>query len=670
MSTYSDKFFADKAVGALWDVAVSIKRGNPLPLDKDSVVHGIAELNAIAAGAVSYPGQIIAVIEDAVYEGEGEEQVLVKAESTTLYYLDHNKEPKEVGKVPVGDELSIDVVDEKISLHDFGKAFYKYNTETKEYSRVEVSSENPWKAGLEPKVATVDSKLVLAWYEPNPTTIDGVNAQVAAIQGTVADLVESVGTPGDETTESTGLYKEIDTVEGEVESVKGDVADIQEALNGTEEVDGLIDKVASIEEELPNKANAADVYTKAETESLIASAGHLKREIVEALPEVSAADKDTIYMIKDASIGSDEDAYAEYMLIGEGFEKIGDTRVDLSEYAKSADVTKEIEEAVKDFATDEEVGAAIVAGLAGYAKTSEVTDAIADAIAPLAVKQEVEDALALKADASALDSLATKQELSDGLADKVTSDKLAEELAIYAKSKDVTDALALKVDKSAYDEKVQAIDNSLAAKLDIATWEAELPGLATEAEVAALIGEAPVKNEESGEYEGATGIYTNIYTKDEVTQLIADITGGESAADVLAALNAYKTSTDPRIKALENSVNGVPADEANGIPAAMGLLDRVSELETLAKIKSVSNEFTLIDGALGVNSIAASKVTGLSEAIGVATSEKLGLVKSASGDNKVSVDADGIMSVSAVNVDSLTQTEGQELILNGGGAQF
>ena len=640
MSTYSDKFFADKAVGALWDVAVSIKRGNPLPLDKDSVVHGIAELNAIAAGAVSYPGQIIAVIEDAVYEGEGEEQVLVKAESTTLYYLDHNKEPKEVGKVPVGDELSIDVVDEKISLHDFGKAFYKYNTESKDYSRVEVSSENPWKAGLEPKVATVGGELVLAWYEPNPTTIEGVNDQVTAVQGTVADIQEAIGVPGDETTEATGIYKEIDTVEGEVETVKGEVADIQEVLNGTEEADGLIDRVTSIEEELPNKANAADVYTKAETEGLIASAGHLKREIVEALPEVSAANEDTIYMIKDASIGSDEDAYAEYMLIGEGFEKIGDTKVDLSEYAKSADVTKEIEEAVKDFATDEEVGAAIIAGLTGYAKSDDVAQQISDAVAPLAVKQEVENALALKADASDLDSLATKQELSDGLADKVTTSKLAEELAIYATSQQLTEGLALKVDQTVYNEHLTIVNNALAAKLDVATWNEVLPGLATDSEVATLIGRAPTKNEESGEYEGATGIYTNIYTKDEVTKLIADITGGESAADVLAALNAYKTSTDPRI----------------------------TELEKLAKIQSLSEEFTLTDGALSINSIAATKITGLPEAIGIATVEKAGLVKSSEKDavNTIFVDDTGIMSISKVNVDTLYQEEGTYFILNGG----
>ena len=99
MSIYSDKFFADKAVGALWDVAVSIKRGNPLPLDKDSVVHGIAELNAIAAGAVSYPGQIIAVIEDAVYDSYIEnvkKKIIEKLEAQEVdeFEIELSKKPK------------------------------------------------------------------------------------------------------------------------------------------------------------------------------------------------------------------------------------------------------------------------------------------------------------------------------------------------------------------------------------------------------------------------------------------------------------------------------------------------------------------------------------------------------------------------------------------------
>ena len=88
MSTYTDKFFSDKQVGSLWDVAVSIKRGNPLPLDKDAVVHGLSELNTLANSSTSYPGQIVAVVIDATETDE---------ERIDIYYLDHNKSPKKIG---------------------------------------------------------------------------------------------------------------------------------------------------------------------------------------------------------------------------------------------------------------------------------------------------------------------------------------------------------------------------------------------------------------------------------------------------------------------------------------------------------------------------------------------------------------------------------------------
>ena len=642
MSIFSDKFFADKAVGALWDVAVSIKRGNPLPLDKDAVVHGVAELNAVAAGAVSYPGQIIAVIEDAVYEGEGEDKVLVTPESTTLYYLDHNKTPREVGKVPVGDDLSIEVNNEKISLHDFGKAFYKYIAEVKDgegnvtaeahYDRVEVSDENPWKAGLEPKVATQDGKLVIGWYEPNPTTIEGVNDQVTAVQGTVEDLANSVGTPAADGAEATGLYKEIDNVEVEVSGVKEEVVEIQTILEGTEEVEGLVERVGVVEETLK------DVYTKTETNTAIAeavaSAGHLKREIVEELPTENI-NVDTIYMVKDDSLSADKDAYDEYMYINGQFEKIGDTHVDLEPYAKSEDVTEEISEAVKDFATSNEVSSAISEALADYKTAEDITQEISDAVSPLAIKTEVQSALDLKADKTELSSLATKQELSEGLSDKVTSGALEVALGDYLTEEEVLAELAKKLDAS----KMEEITNALNAKLDLQTWESTLPGLATEEEVANTIGNAPTKNEESGEYEGATGIYTNIYTKDEITKLIADITGGESAADVLAALNAYKTSNDPRVKALENAINGIPANVEGGTEAVPGLIERVENLEEKPEYE-----------------------------LPIATVDILGGVKSSDSENQITVASDGKMEVNSLNVNKLTQTNGDYIVLYGGSA--
>lgn len=64
----------------------------------------------------------------------------------------------------------------------------------------------------------------------------------------------------------------------------------------------------------------------------LASAGHLKREIVDVLPDVTNADENTIYMVKRTNGSLDIDNYAEYMLINGKFEQIGDTSVDLSNY--------------------------------------------------------------------------------------------------------------------------------------------------------------------------------------------------------------------------------------------------------------------------------------------------------------------------------------------------
>lgn len=130
----------------------------------------------------------------------------------------------------------------------------------------------------------------------------------------------------------------------------------------------------------------------------------------------------------------------------------------------------------------------------------------------------------------------------------------------------------------------------------------------------------------------------------------------------------------------------------------------ITKLGNLAEIKSVSDEFTLTNGELSVNAIAADKITGLPDALAdiatlkgaqssyvksvsvngtalelsaeqgvnipVATDSVLGVVKSASGDNKVAVTADGTMSVASVNITSLSQNEGEWLKINGGGADL
>lgn len=148
-----------------------------------------------------------------------------------------------------------------------------------------------------------------------------------------------------------------------------------ETLNGTGT--GSVSKAVSdakseLQAEIDKKATKAttlagygitDAYTKGEADTAIATAvneaGHLKRSIVEALPTVDSADEHTIYMVlkKTGAAGNVAgNVYVEYMLVNGKFEQIGDSTVDLTDYAKTVDVENKIsaakDEAIAAAATD------------------------------------------------------------------------------------------------------------------------------------------------------------------------------------------------------------------------------------------------------------------------------------------------------------------------------
>ena len=94
MAITREEFFNKQANASLWDVAVSIKRGNPLPLDADSIFESYEALESYAADVLAYPGQIVAVVEE---------------DATGIYYLDQNCAIQPVGVVPTGDNKTIEV---------------------------------------------------------------------------------------------------------------------------------------------------------------------------------------------------------------------------------------------------------------------------------------------------------------------------------------------------------------------------------------------------------------------------------------------------------------------------------------------------------------------------------------------------------------------------------
>ena len=81
----------------------------------------------------------------------------------------------------------------------------------------------------------------------------------------------------------------------------------------------------------------ADYATKTYVGAQVANAEHLKREIVTVLPSDEEASDNVIYMLKvESATGNDK--YQEYMKIDGTVQMIGDTSVNLTDYAKSADI--------------------------------------------------------------------------------------------------------------------------------------------------------------------------------------------------------------------------------------------------------------------------------------------------------------------------------------------
>lgn len=283
------------------DWAFAFQRTGAFPLDRSSLFSSYEDAAAYARGdktderqlgGASYVGQPVSI-----YDAD--------KNTVSLYIIEADRSLKEVGSAPLGDNVSIEIVDGHVQLKDFGVSYYAYIPAVKneageitEPSKYELTE--GFKEGLEPRVHLEGEDYVIAWYEPSGETVEDINAT-------------------------------LETVKADIEDVKESLASVESALAG-----------------LDDKANKSDVYTKEETDTAIASKiaelDHLKR-IVKAGTEsidVSAEDAEQyIYMVPNAS-----GAYDEYMVIDGKLEKVGDWTVDLSDYAKSEDVENALAEKV------------------------------------------------------------------------------------------------------------------------------------------------------------------------------------------------------------------------------------------------------------------------------------------------------------------------------------
>lgn len=179
-----------------------------------------------------------------------------------------------------------------ISLKNFGVQYYKYvaatDNEAAHYELQIVDSNNPWKANLEPKVVEEDGELVLGWFEPNPTTIDGVQDEIIELNNQIVSINSNIN-----------------------------------AIN----------------------ENLTNVYNKKETQDYVASeiakVNHLTRKTFATIEEANAFilteehPENYIYMILASSdFWGENNKYDEYMYIDGKLEKVGAWETDLSDYVK------------------------------------------------------------------------------------------------------------------------------------------------------------------------------------------------------------------------------------------------------------------------------------------------------------------------------------------------
>ena len=322
------------------DWVFPFQRTGAFPLDRSSLFSSLADAEAYAAGipeggvagderklaGTSYVGQTVSV-----YDAD--------ANVVTLYIIDTDRSLKEVGSASLGDNASIEIIDGKIQLKDFGIGYYAYvPSEKDEEGNVITPSSYEYtegfKAGLEPRVVANDEgDLVIAWYEPGTETVEDIAANVESVSKTVDSLDEVLNAEG-------GLVDQVEDLQEEI----GHAAD--DAGNAAT---GLYKAIEDLES---SKANIEDVYSKEDADKAIAdavaAAAHLQRTIVDVVEDINplAEGAENFIYLVPTGLQEDDDKYDEYMVINGTVEKVGSWEVNLSSYAKTEYVDAELKKKV------------------------------------------------------------------------------------------------------------------------------------------------------------------------------------------------------------------------------------------------------------------------------------------------------------------------------------
>ena len=266
-------------------------------------------------------------------------------------------------------------------------------------------------AALGTKLETVTTKvdnLVAAGGEANILEGVKVNGAALAISDKMVDILIASG-------EETGTI----SVNGAAVAIKGLAAlaykseitedELGEALKASiaakatkADLDALTVRVGDIEK--------AGYQTAEQVQAAIAASGHAHFEVAETDPTAEGFEAQTNVMY--LYMNSKTKHYDIYAKVGESVVLLDDTTVDLSEYAKTADVTSAISTAIAALNIDQYATDDLTAAV-------ERVTALETAIANVYTKKEVDDKLATKMDKADMETYATDEEAKQAAANAV-----------------------------------------------------------------------------------------------------------------------------------------------------------------------------------------------------------------------------------------------------------
>lgn len=208
-----------------------------------------------------------------------------------------------------------------LSLKDFGVQYYKYIAASgsvgeegytpSHYELQIVDESHPWVKGLEPKVVEEDGELVLGWFEPNPTTLDGVVDELTSLQDQINDVSQDV-------------------------------------QNNVSAIGVLDTKIIDLSDKINKKADISSVYSKSETDTKIneavAASQHLKRKTfnsLDAAQEFAASVTDPenyVYMVANNESVIATNKYIEYLYVDGNLEQVGTWEANLENYVTDTEL--------------------------------------------------------------------------------------------------------------------------------------------------------------------------------------------------------------------------------------------------------------------------------------------------------------------------------------------